>query len=115
MLPRLRAADFFADATSRAAARRSSTPSGGLTGLAAGLPFRPGEIATDDAQAGLRWLWNVQSRYQAAGFRGRFRVTDLVGQIGRAEPFDGEMFKLITSHRADRRVRLRGAGREAAT
>ena len=28
--------------------------------------------------------------------------TDLVGRIGRAEPFTGEMFKLILSHRADR-------------
>jgi hypothetical protein len=44
----------------------------------------------------------VEHRYQAGGFHGRFRMTDLVGRIGRAEPFEGEIFKYILSHRADR-------------
>jgi hypothetical protein len=96
------APDFFVSATEQGRGKAKLAADGGLTGWTAGLPFHPGEIAPDASDAGLRWLWNVQSRYQAAGFRGRFRMTDLVGKIGRAEPFEGEMFKLITSNRADR-------------
>ena len=92
---------FFSDATAANAGKAKLDAKGGLTDYAVGLPFAPDGIAKDDPQAGLHWLWNVQQRYQAAGFRGRFRVTDLVGRIGRAEPFVGEMFKLIVSHRAD--------------
>jgi hypothetical protein len=94
--------DFFVKATDAGRGKAKLTDGGGLESYEAGLPFHPGEIAADDPQAGLRWLWNVQHRYQAAGFRGRFRMTDLVGRIGRAEPFEGEMFKLLTAHRADR-------------
>jgi hypothetical protein len=92
---------FFRDATAANAGKASLDEKGGLAGYAAGLPFAPDRIAKDDPQAGLQWFWNVQERYQGAGFRGRFRVTDLVGRIGRAEPFIGDMFKLIVSHRAD--------------
>jgi len=94
--------DFFMAATDQGRGKAMLAADGGLSGWTAGLPFHPGEIAPDAADAGLRWLWNVQSRYQAAGFRGPFRMTDLVGKIGRAEPFEGEMFKLITANRADR-------------
>ena len=94
--------DFFAAATEQGRGKAKLAADGGLTGWTAGMPFHPSEIAPDAPDAGLRWLWNVQSRYQAAGFRGPFRMTDLVGKIGRAEPFEGEMFKLITSNRADR-------------
>jgi hypothetical protein len=93
---------FFVSATEAGRGKASLDAGGGLVGHEAGLPFHPGAIATEDPQAGLMWLWNVQQRYQAAGFRGRFRMTDLVGRIGRAEPFEGEMFKLLTAHRADR-------------
>lgn len=93
---------FFTAATEQNRGKATLAPDGGLAGWSAGLPFHPGDIATDAPDAGLRWLWNVQSRYQAAGFRGRFRMTDLLGRTGRAEPFEGEMFKLITANRADR-------------
>jgi hypothetical protein len=92
---------FFRKATEEYGAKTRLDADGGLHDYAAGLPFAPPAIAPDDPRAGLEWLWNVQHRYQAAGFRGRFRLTDLVGRIGRAEPFTGEMFKLIVSHRAD--------------
>jgi hypothetical protein len=94
--------DFFVAATDAGRGKAALGADGGLAGWGAGLPFHPGDIATDAKDAGLRWLWNVQSRYQGAGFRGKFRMTDLVGRIGRAEPFEGELFKLITAHRADR-------------
>ncbi len=92
---------FFRKATESGAGKAKLDGNGGLSDYGAGLPFAPGGIAPADPTAGLAWLWNVQQRYQAAGFRGRFRLTDLVGRIGRAEPFVGEMFKLILSHRSD--------------
>jgi hypothetical protein len=93
---------FFVAATEQGRGKATLTADGGLEGWSAGLPFHTDEVAPDGKDAGLRWLWNVQSRYQAAGFRGSFRMTDLVGKIGRAEPFEGEIFKLLTAHRADR-------------
>jgi hypothetical protein len=93
---------FFRDATAAGAGRARLTAEGGLEGYGAGLPFPPESISADDPQAGDKWLWNVQHRYQAAGFRGKFRMTDLVGRTGRAEPFEGELFKLLLAHRADR-------------
>jgi len=96
------APDFFVKATEAGRGKAKLSPVGGLEGYDTGLPFHPGDIAPEAKQAGLAWLWNVEQRYQAAGFRGRFRMTDLVGRIGRAEPFEGEMFKLLTAHRADR-------------
>jgi hypothetical protein len=93
--------DFFREATVRGAGHAKLDEEGGLSAYGAGLPFPPASIAPGDARAGLEWLWNVEERYQAAGFRGKFRLTDLVGRVGRAEPFTGEMFKLILSHRAD--------------
>lgn len=92
---------FFQEATRANAGTARLGADGGLEDYAAGLPFEPAGIDPADPQAGLMWFWNVQQRYQAAGFRGRFRLTDLVGRIGRAEPFIGRMFKVILSHRAD--------------
>ncbi|HSD29496.1 MAG TPA: DUF1329 domain-containing protein [Vicinamibacteria bacterium] len=93
---------FFREATQKFRGQATLTGDGGLEGHVAGLPFAPDTIAPEDPQAGLRWAWNVEQRYQAGGFRGRFRMTDLVGRIGRAEPFEGDLFKLQLSWRADR-------------
>ena len=93
---------FFQEATERFRGQASLNDAGGLEGFRAGLPFAPEDIAADDPQAGLKWAWNTEHRYQAGGFLGRFRMTDLVGQVGRAEPFEGEIFKYILSFRSDR-------------
>lgn len=93
---------FFQAATEAGRGKASLDANGGLEGYGAGLPFAPDEIRADDPQAGLKWLWDVEYRYQGAGFRGKFRMTDLVGRVGRAEPFIGELFKVILNHRADR-------------
>jgi hypothetical protein len=93
---------FYRDATGAGAGKTKLDGEGGLVDYGAGLPFAPGSIAKDDPDAGLRWLWNVEHRYQGAGFRGKFRLVDLVGRTGRAEPFTGEMFKIQLTHRADR-------------
>ncbi len=93
---------FYDEATEKFRGQAKLTANGGLEGYTAGQPFAPVDIAEGDARAGDKWLWNTEFRYQAAGFRGKFRMTDLVGRIGRAEPFEGEMFKLQMAHRADR-------------
>jgi hypothetical protein len=93
---------FFRDATEKFRGTATLTEDGGLDGYTAGLPFSPDAIDPKDPQAGLRWAWNVEERYQAAGMRGRFRVTDLLGRVGRAEPFVGEIFRMQLLHRADR-------------
>jgi len=92
---------FFDEATESFQGRARLLDNGGLEDYVAGLPFSPQSIARDDPQVGLKWLWNVEHRYQAAGFKGKFRMTDLLGRVGRAEPFEGEMFKILLSHRSD--------------
>ena len=92
---------FFQDVTARATPRATLTSDGGLEGWRAGLAFPPAAIDPADPQAGAKWAWNAATRYQAAGFRGRFRVVDLMGRIGRAEPFEGEIFRMQVAHRAD--------------
>ena len=92
---------FFGEATQSFKDRAKLLDNGGLEDYVAGLPFSHQSIARDDPDAGLKWLWNVEHRYQAAGFRGRFRMTDLLGRVGRAEPFEGEMFKILLMHRSD--------------
>ncbi|MEN8181560.1 MAG: DUF1329 domain-containing protein, partial [Myxococcota bacterium] len=93
---------FFQEATESFRGQAKLLANGGLEGYRAGLPFPPDSIVSTDAQAGLEWAWNVELRYQAGGFHGQFRMTDLVGRTGRAEPFKGEIFKFILGHRADR-------------
>jgi hypothetical protein len=92
---------FFQEVTARESAKATLSGDGGLEGWTAGLAFLPAEIDRDDPQAGAKWAWNVATRYQAAGFRGRFRVVDLMGRVGRAEPFTGEIFRMQLAHRAD--------------
>jgi hypothetical protein len=92
---------FFHDASQRASSKPTLTSDGGLSGWTAGLAFPPDAIDPADPQAGAKWAWNAATRYQGAGFRGRFRVVDLLGRIGRAEPFEGEIFRMQLSHRAD--------------
>ncbi len=92
----------FTAATEAHRGRAKLLANGGLADHIAGLPFPPDSIAPDAPDAGQRFAWNVESRWRAAGFRGRFRVTDLVGRIGRAEPFEGEIFQREVARRADR-------------
>ncbi len=93
---------FYDEATEAFRGQAKLSADGGLDDYTAGQPFAAGDLASEDPQAGDKWLWNVEFRYQAAGFHGKFRMTDLVGRIGRAEPFEGEMFKFQMAHRADR-------------
>lgn len=93
--------EFFAAATEQARGQARLRENDGLEGWAAGLPFAPDTIDPADPKAGMKWAWNVAGRYTAAGLRGRFRVSDMVGRAGRAEPFEGEIFRIVLAHRAD--------------
>lgn len=94
---------FFQEASEAFSGQSTLTEDGGLEGYTAGLPFPPETIAPDDPQAGAKWGWNVAHRYTGGGmFADEFRISDLVGRIGRAEPFVGEIFKVQLGYRADR-------------
>lgn len=95
-------AAFFQSATARHAGQAKLTSDGGLVDYTAGLPFPPDRLRPDDPQVGLKWAWNFELRYQGAGFWAKFRTSDMVGRYGRAEPFAGEIFRALTSFRADR-------------
>jgi len=92
---------FFGEATEAGRGKAKLVEGGGIEGWGAGLPFAPDTIAPADPDAGMMWAWNVAGRYTAAGLRGKFRVSDMVGRSGRAEPFEGEIFRIALSHRAD--------------
>ncbi len=74
---------------------------GNLEDYTAGLPFSPDDIDPKDKRAGIRWAWNLEQRYRGAGFRGRFRITEIPARIGGILTFEGDFFFLQTGHRAD--------------
>ncbi len=92
---------FYLDASEKFRGKARLAKGGGLEGAVAGLPFAPVAIAMDDPDAGLKWAWNYALRYQAAGFQAKFRIMDMVGSSGRAEPFEGEIYRVQLAHRAD--------------
>jgi hypothetical protein len=94
--------EFFRAATEKFRGSVKLLANGGVEGRVAGLPFPPDTIDPNDSEAGQKWAWNFQARYRAGGMRGKFRTSDLLGRIGRAEPFIGEMFLNQLAHRADR-------------
>src|SRR5271157_3503056 len=107
---------FFQEVTEKERGKTHLQDNGGISGYRAGLPFPHDTIAPDDPQAGLKWAWNVAHRYQAGGLKAKFRVSDMVGRTGRAEPFEGELFVLSLSGRADRAAadyKVPGAGTQA--
>ncbi len=94
--------EFFSEATATFRGQAQLTEDGGLAGHTAGLPFPPDTIDPGDPRAGMKWAWNAQSRYRAGGFRGRFKTSDLIGRVGVAEPFEGEIVQNQLAYRADR-------------
>jgi len=90
---------FFEEVTARG--RTRLTEDGGIEGHRAGLPFAPASIDAGDPRAGEKWAWNAALRYRGAGFRGKFRVTDLSGGAEQPDPFEGEIFHVMLARRAD--------------
>ena len=93
---------FFQEATQKFRGQAKLREDGGLEGFTAGLPFAPDTIDPKDPGAGAAWAWNVAERYQGGGLEAQFRVSDMVGLRGRAEPFEGEIYWYLMAHRADR-------------
>ncbi len=93
--------DFFRSATERFAGESRIDAEGNLTNYTAGLPFPSSSIADDDSEAGARWAFNLEQRYAGAALRGKFRITDLPGRVGRAQVYDGTFYYLKAAHRAD--------------
>ncbi|MDP6981059.1 MAG: DUF1329 domain-containing protein [Myxococcota bacterium] len=92
--------DFFRTATERFAGQSRIDAKGNLANYTAGLPFPLSAIA-DDEEAGARWAFNLEQRYVGAALRGKFRITDLPGRVGRAQIYDGNFYYLKAAHRAD--------------
>lgn len=93
---------FFQEATEKFKGQAKLLPDGGLSDYTAGLPFAPSAIEREDPEAGAKWAWNYEQRYQGAGFNADFRISDIVGAYGRAEPFIGSIYKAQVAYRADR-------------
>jgi hypothetical protein len=74
---------------------------GNLLHYRAGLPFPPESIDPDDEQAAAKWAWNLEQRHRGAGFRGSFRITEIPARIGGILTFEGKLFFVQTSQRAD--------------
>lgn len=94
--------EFYAAATEKFRGQARLLPNGGLADYTAGRPFPADALDPADPKAGLRWAWNAQWRYRGGGFRGKFRISDLIGRVGVAEPIEGEIFITQLAHRADR-------------
>jgi len=92
---------FFLEATRRFAGQSRIDQDGNLVDYTAGLPFPIDSISEADPEAGAKWAFDLQQRYMGAALRGKFRVTDLPGAVGRAQTYDGEFYYLKTAHRAD--------------
>jgi hypothetical protein len=86
---------FFERASQANAGKMKLDAEGNLTGFTgAGLPFPLASIPDDAPDTALRWAWDYRYRYQAAGFRGDFRITQIT-QGGRSlEQFNGNFFFL---------------------
>jgi len=92
---------FYHEASEKFRGQAKLLADGGLDAYTAGQPFPADAIDPADPQAGLKWAWNYEQRYQAAGFSADFRISDIVGAYGRAEPFLGHIYKAQLAHRAD--------------
>lgn len=68
----------------------------------AGTPFPPEDIDPEqDEQAAAKWAWNLEQRHRGAGFRGKFRITELPARIGGILTYEGSFFLVKTGHRPD--------------
>ncbi|HJO23528.1 MAG TPA: DUF1329 domain-containing protein [Myxococcota bacterium] len=94
---------FYRAATAAHVGEPKLAEDGGLVDYTAGLPFPPDRFGPEDPEAGAKWAWNFELRYQCAGFWGDFRTSDMVGRDGRVEPFVGEIFRAQTAFRSDRK------------
>ncbi len=82
----------FEQATREARGRARLDADGRLLGApAAGLPFAPAAIASDDPMAGARWAWSHRHRWLGGGLQGRFRIRHVPARGRREARFEGEL------------------------
>ncbi len=92
--------DDFAAATAKHAGAAKLLPGGGIPDDGAGLPFEPAGIDPQDPQAGQKWAWNAERRWQGAGRFGEVRVSH-VDAVGTSTRLLGEHFVAVLRGRAD--------------
>lgn len=86
---------FFIEATRQNAGRAKLDSEGNLAGYAGvGLPFPTESIDDAAPDAGWKWAWDHRYRYQAAGFRGAFRIHHVARRGKQIEHFEGNAFYL---------------------
>jgi hypothetical protein len=92
---------FFSDASEEFAGRAEIDDDGNLRRYVAGTPFPQDGIDPTAPDAGIRWAWNLQTRYRGAGPVGAFRLLDMPASMGAVMTFEGTFFYIQTGHRAD--------------
>lgn len=86
---------FFRQATAAHAGEARLDDDGNLLSYAGlGLPFPVNEIEDTATDAGQKWAWNYRYRYQAAGFRGDFRILHVMRRGRNIERYEGDIFWL---------------------
>jgi hypothetical protein len=88
-------------ATQRFRGQAKLDDEGNLLNYTAGLPFPPDDIDPEAGEAAARWAWNLEERWRGAGYRGRFRITEIPARVGGILTFDGRFFFLQIGHRSD--------------
>jgi hypothetical protein len=89
------APEYFRNATAANAGKSRLDDEGNLIGYGGeGLPFAPDSIPDDAPDAGMKWAWNYRYRFQAAGFRGDFRIRHVTRRGKHVERFEGDIFLL---------------------
>jgi len=86
---------YFTDATAANAGRASLDAEGNLSGFSGnGLPFALNALDESAPDAAARLAWDYRYRYQASGFRGDFRITQITKGGRDLEAFSGTFFYL---------------------
>jgi hypothetical protein len=86
---------YFTQATAANGGRAKLDESGNLLGYSgAGMPFAPESLDETAADLPLRLAWDYRYRYQAAGFRGDFRITQITKGGRDLEQYAGTFFFL---------------------
>ena len=86
---------FFVEATAANEGVVSLDAGNNLRGYrGSGLPFAPQGIADDAPDAGAKWAWNYTYRYLGSGFRGPFRILNLVRRGRKIDRFKGRFYLL---------------------
>ena len=86
---------YFSDATAAGAGKAGLDGSGNLTGYSgSGLPFGLESLDVSAPDFAQRVAWDYRYRYQAAGYRGPFRVTQITKNGHDLEQYTGRFFFL---------------------